>query len=122
MVGAWAPATAPGSVQSAARMSRRIVSVRDQEIDHGPYDATAHRASAVTALGAAERIARSRVARVEAAAEPRDALRRRAVREAFRVHPAGRHFLQPVVADGGGRVQPFLHVAWLEHLLLIRCM
>ena len=42
---------------------------------------------------------------VETAAQPAHAIRRRAVRERFRNDLAARHPLQPVVADGGGRVQ-----------------
>ena len=51
-----------------------------------------------------ERVAGGDVAGLEAAPEPLDALRRRAVRELLGVHAAPGHPLDPVVADGRRRV------------------
>ena len=64
--------------------------------------------------GPRERIARARVARVHAAVEPLDALRRRAVRESIRGDVTGRHLLQTVVANGRGGAQRVFGVAGFE--------
>src|SRR3954467_10432189 len=61
-----------------------------------------------------ERITRLRVARIEAALEPRDALLRGSMRELLRHDAAGAELLQAIVADRGGGAQRFLHVARIE--------
>src|SRR3954463_6594687 len=61
-----------------------------------------------------ERITRLRVARIEAALEPRDALLRGSVRELLRHDAAGAELLQAIVAGRGRGAQRFLHVARIE--------
>jgi hypothetical protein len=51
-------------------------------------------------------MARARIAGLESFAEPRTPTGRRTVRERLRVHPTGRHLLQPIVPHGGSG-QPF---------------
>src|SRR5262249_29602458 len=69
---------------------------------------------------AREGVARVEGAGAEAATEPFGTLRRRAVGKAIGRDAAGRHALQPIVADRGGRLQSFIDVAGLElHLTTI---
>src|SRR5262245_42856977 len=62
----------------------------------------------------AERVARARVTRFHSALEPLDTLGGRAVREPIRHHAAGRHALQPIVANRRRRAQRLLGIARLE--------
>src|SRR4051794_10188028 len=61
-----------------------------------------------------ERLARGRVARLEAAAGPADALFGRAVRELLGHHAPGGEPLQAIVANRAGGAQPFLDIARLQ--------
>src|SRR4051812_39150397 len=61
-----------------------------------------------------EGVTRLRVARIEAALEPRDALLRRSVRELLRHHATRAELLQAIVADRGSGAQRFFHVARIE--------
>ena len=78
------------------------------------------RMGVLAAAQASERIARIRVAALEAAAEPLRALRRGAVRELVGANLAGHLGLDAVVADGGRGRQPVLNIARLEKATL-RC-
>src|SRR4051812_31804238 len=76
----------------------------------------------IRAGSSGERVAAVGIARVEPGAEPRGALRRRAVRERVRVHAPSRLLLEGVITDGGRSAEALVDVARLEDLLLLRGM
>ena len=58
------------------------------------------------------------ISRLQSLAEPRHALFRGTVRPAFRLNRPARHFLEPVVSDGGSGFQAFFEIAWLDQVPL----
>src|SRR4051794_7289229 len=70
----------------------------------------------------AERIARSRISRIESRPEPLRALRGGPVRPRLGVDPLPGRALDPVVADGGRGLEGLVEVAGLELLVRVRVM
>src|SRR5437667_6656191 len=67
-----------------------------------------------------ESVALAQIARIESHLEPAHSLLGGAVREGLRDGVALRPLLDLVVADGGGGAQPFLEIARLEQVALLR--